>query len=104
LEIEGAKADHVIAFIRKAETGSALIVVPRLIAGLLNDFDLPPIGPQIWDDTRVLLPAGYLSAKYQNAFTGETIEPETADSNTKIAVSEILEKFPVALCLLESSN
>jgi (1->4)-alpha-D-glucan 1-alpha-D-glucosylmutase len=104
LGVEGTKADHVVAFARKAGTRSVVVVVPRLIGGLLNDFDRPPIGPEIWEDTRVLLPACNRSEKYQNAFTGETIEPETADGQTKIGVSDILANFPVALCLLESSD
>jgi (1->4)-alpha-D-glucan 1-alpha-D-glucosylmutase len=102
--VEGTKADHVIAFVRKAETGRVLVVVPHLVAGLLNDFDLPPLGPQVWGDTQVQLPECARPEKYQNAFTGEVIEPETTDGHTKIAVSEILAKFPVALCLLESSH
>jgi (1->4)-alpha-D-glucan 1-alpha-D-glucosylmutase len=102
--VEGTKADHVIAFVRKAETGRVLVVVPHLVAGLLNDFDLPPLGPQVWEDTQVQLPECARPEKYQNAFTGEVIEPETTDGHTKIAVSEILAKFPVALCLLESSH
>ena len=104
LEVGGTRADHVVAFTRKAETGSVLVVVPRLIASLLRDFDRPPIGPQIWEDTHLLLPSCSCAEKYRNAFTGETIEPESADGQTKIAIAGILAKSPVALCLLESSD
>jgi (1->4)-alpha-D-glucan 1-alpha-D-glucosylmutase len=104
LEVKGPKAEQVVAFARKARTGSVVVVVPRLIAGLLNDFDRPPIGPQIWEDTHLLLPSSSCGEKYRNAFTGETIEPGTADGQTNIAISEILATFPLALCLLESSD
>ena len=57
LAVEGAKANHVVAFVRKSESASVLVVVPRLVAGLLQDMDVAPIGPQIWGDTRVLLPS-----------------------------------------------
>ena len=101
LEVGGTKADHVVAFARKAKTGCVLVVVPRLSASLLRDFDRPPIGLQIWEDTHLLLPSRGSTERYRNAFTGETIEPETADGQAKVAVSEILAKFPVAMCLLE---
>jgi len=100
LAVEGAKADHVIAFVRKAESGNVMVVVPRLVAGLSNDINLPPTGPQIWEDTQVLIPSCDCSKKYQNAFTGQVLDHQTSDGHTKIAVSKILAEFPVALCLL----
>jgi (1->4)-alpha-D-glucan 1-alpha-D-glucosylmutase len=100
LAVEGAKANHVVAFARKSGTTRALVVVPRLVAGLLNDIDLPPIGPRIWDDTHVLLPFRSCSEKCRNAFTGEVLDLEETDEYAKIGVSKALAKFPVALCLL----
>jgi (1->4)-alpha-D-glucan 1-alpha-D-glucosylmutase len=100
LTVEGAKAQHVVAFARKCGTTRALVVVPRLVAGLLNDIDLPPIGPRIWDDTRVLLPFRSGSEKCRNEFTGEVLDLQKTDEYAKIAVSQALAEFPVALCLL----
>jgi (1->4)-alpha-D-glucan 1-alpha-D-glucosylmutase len=100
LAVEGAKANHVVAFARKFGTTRALVVVPRLVAGLLNDIDLPPIGPRIWDDTHVLLPFRSCSEKCQNAFTGEVLDLQKTDEYAKIGVSKALAEFPVALCLL----
>ena len=74
LAVEGAKADRVIAFARKSETSTVLVVVPRLVAGLLNDIDVPPIGPRIWEDTHILIPFCSCSEKYRNVFTGEVLE------------------------------
>jgi len=100
LAVEGAKANHVVAFARKYETSTLLVIVPRLVAGLLNDRDVPPIGPRIWEDTHVLLSFCSCSKKYRNVFTGEALDPQKSDSYEKIAVSEILSEFPVGLCLL----
>jgi (1->4)-alpha-D-glucan 1-alpha-D-glucosylmutase len=99
LAVEGAKAKYVVAFARRSGTTRALVVVPRLVAGLLNDTDLPPIGPRIWGDTRVLLPFRRCSEKGRNALTGEVLDLQKTDEYAKIAVSEALAKFPVALCL-----
>jgi len=101
LTVEGAKANHVVAFARKSETSTLLVIVPRLVAGLLSDRDVPPIGPRIWDDTHVLIPFCSCSKRYRNVFTGEALELQKSDNYEKIAVSEALAEFPVALWLLE---
>ena len=101
LAVEGAKDKHVVAFARKSGTTRALVVVPRLVAGLLNDIDLPPIGPRIWDDTHVLLPFRSCSERCRNAFTGEVLDLQKTDEYAKIGVSKALAEFPVALCLLD---
>jgi (1->4)-alpha-D-glucan 1-alpha-D-glucosylmutase len=101
LAVEGAKAKHVVAFARKSGTTRALVVVPRLVAGLLNDIDLPPIGPRIWDDTHVLLPFRSCSETCRNAFTGEVLDLQKTDEYAKIGVSKALAEFPVAFCLLD---
>jgi len=100
LAVEGAKAKHVVAFARKFGNTTALVVVPRLIAGLLNDIDLPPIGPHIWEDTHVLLPLQSCSQNCRNALTGEALNLQKAGEYAKIGVSEVLGTFAVALCLL----
>jgi (1->4)-alpha-D-glucan 1-alpha-D-glucosylmutase len=98
LAVEGAKANHVVAFIRKAESASVLVVVPRLVAGLLQDTVVAPIGPQIWGDTRVLLPS--CPEKYRNTFTGESVSLQKSNGDGHLPVSEVLKDFPVALCSL----
>jgi (1->4)-alpha-D-glucan 1-alpha-D-glucosylmutase len=100
LLIEGAKANHVVAFARKSAKANVLVVVPRLVAGLLNNIDVPPTGPRSWEDTKVVLPFCTCSEKYRNVFTGEVLETEKSDGSEKIPVSKILAEFPVALCRL----
>jgi (1->4)-alpha-D-glucan 1-alpha-D-glucosylmutase len=100
LAVAGAKADHVIAFARKFDNTSVLVVVPRLVASLLNDSDLPPIGAQIWEDTHVLLPFCAGREQCNNVFTGKVQELTKTDGHTKIGVSAALAECPVALCVL----
>jgi (1->4)-alpha-D-glucan 1-alpha-D-glucosylmutase len=94
LALTGAKADHVVAFARRFERTCIVVIVPRLISGLLNGLDVPPIGPQIWEDTQIRLPDNG-GKPWQNVFTGEAVELET-----QISVSKVMAEFPVALCLL----
>jgi len=102
LAVEGAKAKHLVAFVRTSgsESGSksVLVAVPRLVADLLKDVDAPPIGPEIWQDTYASLPGGIRSAKCKNAFTGEVLDLQTTDGQTRIAASSLFAEFPVALC------
>jgi (1->4)-alpha-D-glucan 1-alpha-D-glucosylmutase len=95
LAVTGTKANHVVAFARKFKNTSVVVIVPRLISTLLNDFDVPPIGPQVWQDTQILLPSRDSGKPYRNIFTGEVLEP-----GVQMNVSQILSEFPVALCLL----
>jgi (1->4)-alpha-D-glucan 1-alpha-D-glucosylmutase len=98
LRAEGARADHVVAFARKFGTAMALVVVPRQVGALLGDSDLPPVGPEFWGDTSVLLPFHF--ENLQNLFGAGIVIPEENEGHAKIAVSRLLEDFPVALCLL----
>ena len=70
----GSKASHVIAFLRG---NSALIIVPRLVIGLGED----------WDDTHIQVPGGH----WHNLLTGETLE------GGNLPVARLLTRFPVAL-------
>jgi (1->4)-alpha-D-glucan 1-alpha-D-glucosylmutase len=101
LTVEGEKANHVVAFLRKNDRESLLVVAPRLVAGLLGDSDLPPIGSSIWKDTHILLPFPGSFETYRNAFTGAIEHLPGADA--KIALSDLLADFPVGLCVLGES-
>jgi (1->4)-alpha-D-glucan 1-alpha-D-glucosylmutase len=103
LAVAGAKADHVIAFARRFEGRSVIVVAPRLVASLLNhieiDIDLPPVGAGIWEDTHVLLPCS-CREQCRNVFTGKALDLVKADGHARIDVSSALAEFPVALCAL----
>jgi len=122
LAVAGAKANHVVAFARKYQGATALVIAPRLVAGLINDagindagindaginhagvagtrhnadagFDRPPLEERIWDDTHILSPC-ICRQKYRNVLTGALL-----DFEAQISVSQVLGEFPVALCVL----
>lgn len=101
LTVEGINAGHIVAFARAMETKSLLVVVPRLIAGLLGDLKRLPMGSQIWKDTQILLPATAQTRLYRNLFTGQMVETQEIEGQTKIEVGHLLSEFPVALCVQE---
>jgi (1->4)-alpha-D-glucan 1-alpha-D-glucosylmutase len=99
LAVEGAKAPNLIAFSRKEEGATAVVVVPRMVFGLLGNSAVAPIGAQVWEDTRVLLPDHDVPATLRNTFTGEAVPLQTIDGQIVLDVSAVLGKFPMALLL-----
>ena len=104
LTVEGAKAAHVFAFARVHANARALVIVPRLVSELLTDVSRPPLGAEVWGDTRIVLPAGDQAAAYQNLFTGENPDPRLADGRATIEVARILSQFPAGLLFAEMSD
>ena len=100
LRVEGSKARHAVAFIRTLHDKSVLLLVPRLIAGLLGTRESPPIGPEVWEDTEIVLPVA-APTNYRDVFAAETFEVSNykPSSGRRIPVAELLRHFPVALCL-----
>ncbi|HSD59808.1 MAG TPA: malto-oligosyltrehalose synthase [Burkholderiales bacterium] len=98
LAVSGARSEHVCAFARVQGDAAAVVVVPRLLSGLLGEEPRPPLGREVWEDTRVELPweAG---ARYRNAFTGELLAAESRNGNADLSLHRVFGSFPVALLL-----
>ena len=94
----GEKALHLVAFARAYKGQMATVVVPRLLATLLGDEHTSPLGPQVWGETCLQLPAEASQSRFRNAFTGERV---TAGQEGWLSVSSLFVNFPVALLLQE---
>jgi (1->4)-alpha-D-glucan 1-alpha-D-glucosylmutase len=99
LEVQGTKANHAVAFIRKFESTSLIVVVPRLVSSLLNGSERSPVGPEVWNDTHIELPACVCGRSYRNIYTGETLAVPKTENGSAILISNALANFPLALCL-----
>ena len=97
LNVQGGKANHVVAFARTSTDANVLIVAPRLVAGLLNNAEVSPTGSEVWQDTRIVVPSLSHSRAWRNLFTGQMLEEREMDST--ISVAEALSEFPVGLYL-----
>src|SRR5258706_2600215 len=58
LQTSGTRRDCLFAFARRAGDTFAITGVPRLIASLVPDAAAPPLGREVWTDTRIELPPG----------------------------------------------
>jgi (1->4)-alpha-D-glucan 1-alpha-D-glucosylmutase len=90
------KHDHVCAFTRYREDEELLVVVPRLIAGLTEGAEVPPMGSQVWGATWLSLPERG-GKTYRNIFTGEAVKVTDKEGRVGIAVAALLRHFPVAV-------
>ena len=99
LEVQGTKANHAVAFIRKFESTSLIVVVPRLVSSLLNGSERSPVGPEVWNDTHIESPACVCGRSYRNIYTGETLAVPKTENGSAILISNALANFPLALCL-----
>ncbi|TAK28347.1 MAG: malto-oligosyltrehalose synthase [Chloroflexota bacterium] len=93
----GSKAKHLCAFARENEARQTIIVVPRLVVGLTGGEEVAPTGPDVWEDTALLLPKDRAGQAYQNLFTGEVLETTVWEDQAALPLADIFSIFPVAL-------
>jgi len=116
LQAAGARRDCAFAFARvgagpagvspagASQAGSganapavAITCVPRLVGSLMADGAAPPIGRQVWADTRIELPAGIAERTFRDTFTGATVAADEDGGAATISAAAMFERFPVAL-------
>jgi len=98
LRSTGADAARVFAFARTHANAVTITCVPRLVASLSRQAQLPPLGPGCWTDTAVVLPPELARRSFANQFTGETLVPRAAaDDAFRLDAADLFAHFPVAL-------
>jgi len=101
LSAEGERKDHIVAFARIHEGQSILAVAPRLIASLVGQQRVLPLGVELWQNTSVILPSEVASHKYRNIFTGESVRTTGGAEHAALSLRDVLADCPVALLLSE---
>jgi (1->4)-alpha-D-glucan 1-alpha-D-glucosylmutase len=96
LTAEGERADHAVAFARRAEDAAVITVVPRLVATLTRDQDFALPTAKLWKDTRIVLPAE-LAGRYVHRLTGAEIKARAHGGGAVLDAQELFADFPVAL-------
>ncbi len=108
LEVRGAKAEHVVAFLRQHGGLTVLAVVPRLIVSLVGGAEHAPMGKAIWGETQIVLPADLPAGAWENVFTGAQVAPGRAQNGRPqqgapaVPVADLLDSFPVGLFVLRA--
>ena len=97
LEVVGALAANVVAFLRSHAGAHCLVIAPRMPGRVLGGGDSIVIPPDAWRDTAVHLPDDLLGRKMRDAFSGEFVEVH----DTAMRMDRLLSIFPVALLATE---
>jgi malto-oligosyltrehalose synthase len=99
LEVTGALARHVVAFMRMHANQISLTVVPRLPHALLAGRDSIAIPPDAWRDTALHVPSGLAGRRLHDTLGGGASVTLAAT----LAVGAVLRDCPVSLhCTVES--
>jgi (1->4)-alpha-D-glucan 1-alpha-D-glucosylmutase len=104
LSVEGACQEHVCAFERSNNDSSIMVVVPLFCSRLLRDGSCLPLGPEVWQDTRIIQPFDDAASRYRNVFTGQILSLDKQDGHLCLSLKEILSEYPVALLERVDSN
>ena len=91
LATRGEGRGHVVALGRQWGSRWVVTVVPRLVMTLAGP-QTWPMGPEVWADTEVVLPAGAPDG-LRDVFTGSTVDADGGG----LSVARVLAGFPVAV-------
>ena len=97
LTVEGIHAGNICVFERYLRGSSILVVVPRLCSRLIQSSSGMPLGEEVWQDTRITVPAESAPGCYRNIFTDEIVHLAGQGGRLTLAVRDILALYPVAL-------
>jgi (1->4)-alpha-D-glucan 1-alpha-D-glucosylmutase len=96
LAVEGVRHLHAFAFSRACAGRDVVVVVPRLMATLLPDHSVPPLGERVWGDTRIVMPPSP-AARYQHVLTDRCVPLERQGDRVTVRAADLFEHFPVAV-------
>lgn len=97
LLVQGRLAGHVLAFARCLAGQSMLVVVSRLGCRALRGRDAflerPLVPPDLWQDTRIVIPRACRRSQWQDALSGSILN----GAGNSLQVADVLTCLPVAV-------
>ena len=101
---DGPHQERIIAFARRFENGGIIVVAPRLLAGALKTPGMLPLGASTWGGAGIELPWLSPDATIRDVVTGRSLCLEGEEQGARLALSEALRDFPVALIHFEMAT
>ena len=95
LELDGSRSRHVCAFVRAQDAEELIVAVPRLMARVSGGE--VPVGPAVWGEDALILPAGVEGRVYRNLFTGETVGTVEREGRLALPAATVFSILPVAM-------
>ncbi len=101
VDASGDHKDRVVSLLRSHYGRQALAVVPRLVAPLMgDDATRPPIGPEVWGATDLILPESAPS-RWKNLLTDAVLEAKQVDDRRVLSLGDLFADVPLALLVEE---
>jgi (1->4)-alpha-D-glucan 1-alpha-D-glucosylmutase len=104
LAVGGTRRDHLFAFARAHAGDRVLIIVPRLVATLLPDAGVAPLGERVWNDTRITLPAECTATVFRHVLTDESVTAVRDGDQLSVKAADVFARFPIAFLDSRSAN
>jgi (1->4)-alpha-D-glucan 1-alpha-D-glucosylmutase len=99
LEVTGAQAQHVCAFLRIWQDQAMVVVATRWLAMLTKGECIAPLGEQVWADTAVQLPERIGGQHWQEVLSGRVV-----DGSSSIPLHSLFAPLPVAVLLSRTAQ
>jgi (1->4)-alpha-D-glucan 1-alpha-D-glucosylmutase len=99
LNVQGSRSDHLCAFARVHQDEAIIAVAPRWFSRLTGSAHPMPLGPAVWGDTRIEMPAVLARHDYVDVFTGASLAPERWGDAAGFTAGAVLSNFPEALLI-----
>jgi (1->4)-alpha-D-glucan 1-alpha-D-glucosylmutase len=88
----------VVAFARILDDKVAIVVAPRLVAGLMAEQgNALPLGGDTWKTSRILLPPELHGRTFRHLLTGTELVPTAASGDEWLFAGQVFESVPVAI-------
>jgi (1->4)-alpha-D-glucan 1-alpha-D-glucosylmutase len=95
VDVQGSQRAHLFAFARTAGGRRLIVAVPRLIATLAPQVDVPPLGERVWGDTCLLPPGGVRRGGFHDLITDRCVPVQ--QETGAIRAADLFERFPIAV-------
>jgi len=93
VEVEGTRAEHVLAFVRSDGRDRVIVAVTVKAQALLAGRTVPSVGEPAWGDTALVLPQAVTTSRWTDAIGGERVRV----SGRRITLGSLLGPRPIAV-------
>ncbi|NJK38923.1 MAG: malto-oligosyltrehalose synthase [Oscillatoriales cyanobacterium RM1_1_9] len=98
LNLVGKYKNHVLAFARNHGDSIAITIAPRFLTHV-TQFNVFPLGEEIWEDTAVEIPSQFVNQSWQDSIVDQAIP-----GSSQLLVGQVLQNFPVALLINQEQS
>lgn len=97
ITVAGSLKSHIITFARELGEQKIIVIAPRFLTSLIEEGEYP-LGEQVWQETRIVLPTGSTQA-WHNLITGQQVQGDDT-----LWIRDILQSFPLAVLVNSTTS